>query len=61
MARDTFNDELIGYTEIDLEDRYFTPKWHSYNMKPLECRNIKDESGSSMGRLKMWIDLVEKS
>jgi hypothetical protein len=58
FARDTFNDELIGYTEVDLEDRYFTPKWH---IKPLECRKIKDESGSSMGRLKMWIDLVEKS
>ena len=60
FTKDTFGDEMVGYTEIDLEDRFLTPKWHNYTKKPLEFRNIKDESGSSVGRLKMWIDLVEE-
>lgn len=51
---------MVGFTEIDLEDRFLTPKWHNYTKKPLECRNIKDDTGSSVGRLKMWIDLVEE-
>ena len=51
---------MVGATEIDLEDRFLTPKWHNYTKKPLECRNIRDDTGSSVGRLKMWIDLVEE-
>lgn len=45
------SDEFIGKTLIDLEDRYFSVMWHKYTLKPIENRNIKDEFGSSVGRL----------
>jgi hypothetical protein len=35
--------------------------WHRYDMKPLESRNLKNDFGASVGRLQLWIDLVEKS
>lgn len=57
----TLEDELLGGSLIDLEDRYFTVLWHKFESKPIENRNLKDEFGSSIGRLQMWIDLVEKS
>jgi len=28
-------------------------------MKPLECRNLKNDFGASIGRLSLWIDLVD--
>ena len=57
----TLEDELLGGSLIDLEDRYFTVLWHKFESKPIENRNLKDEFGSSIGRLQVWIDLVEKS
>ena len=50
--------EKIGFTEIDLEDRYFSVMWHKYELKPIELRNLHQEDGSSVGRIKMWVDLV---
>lgn len=57
----TISDEKLGSTLIDLEDRYFAVTWHKFETKPIENRNIKDEFGSSIGRLQMWIDLIEKA
>lgn len=34
--------------------------WHRYQMKPLENRLLKNEDGGSVGRLQMWVDLIEK-
>jgi hypothetical protein len=54
-------DEMIGYTEADLEDRYLSQKWRKYKKKPIEMRNLKPEFGKgSQGRLEMWVDLIEK-
>ena len=59
--KNSFDSEMIGFTEIDLEDRYFSIMWHRYDMKPLESRNLKNDFGASVGRLQLWVDLVEKS
>lgn len=52
-------DEMIGYTEIDLEDRHFTGKWRAYERKPIEMRNLKsDILQGSQGRLELWAELI---
>lgn len=52
-------DEMIGYTEIDLEDRHFTGKWRAYEKKPIEMRNLKsDVIQGSQGRLELWVELI---
>lgn len=54
-------EKVLGYTEIDVEQRYFTKKWHLYEKKPIELRNLYSEFGiGSQGRLETWIDLIEK-
>lgn len=35
-----FGDDLIGTTEIDLEDRFFQPSWQTVKDKPVEERDI---------------------
>lgn len=37
---DLFGDDLIGETEIDLDDRFFSPEWQSVRDKPVEYRTI---------------------
>lgn len=32
--------KTLGYTELDVEHRYFTKKWHLYEKKPIELRNL---------------------
>ena len=52
---------MVGYTEIDVEDRYFIKKWHLLERKPIELRNLYSEFGvGTQGRLETWVDLVEK-
>lgn len=57
------NKQMVGKTEIDLQDRYFNKDWNKFGFKkPIEQRNLKPEFGSnSVGRLQMWIDLIDKS
>ena len=33
-------DDLIGYTKIDLENRYFSDDWHYLIHKPVEVRPL---------------------
>lgn len=55
------DDDMIGFTEIDLEDRYFTGQWRKYQKKPIEMRNLKSEvMQGSMGRLELWVELIPK-
>lgn len=55
-----FSDELIGYTTIDLEDRFYDHNWQALKNKPIETRilhhpDIKGPQGSVM----MWVELFE--
>jgi hypothetical protein len=38
---DLFGDDLIGKTDIDLDDRYFMPSWTALNEKPIEFRELR--------------------
>ena len=35
-----FGNDLIGKTSIDLDDRFFNPKWQSIDEKPIETREL---------------------
>ena len=50
------NEELC-HTDIDIEDRYLTKKWHD-PIKPIEMRKLHTPDGAPCGNLKMWIDLI---
>ena len=39
-----WTDDLIGKTTIDLEDRFYNPKWRLLNEKPIEKRTLKHPS-----------------
>ena len=55
---DLFGDDLIGYTSIDLEDRYFQAEWRALKNKPVEFRQIYHPSSSvSQGVVKMWVEI----
>ena len=52
-------DLLVGYTEIDLEERHFSINWNNLEMKPVEKRNIQNDLyDGSRGNLEMWIDII---
>ena len=57
-----FSDDLIGSTEVDLEDRVFSDEWQSLtdNWKvPVERRNLYTPlSQNPQGQLSMWIDIM---
>lgn len=54
--------KVLGYTEIDVEERLFTKKWHLFTeKKPIELRNLYSEYGNgTQGRLEVWVDIIEK-
>ena len=52
------NKSLLGVCEVDLEERLFHPRWHKFEMKPVEYRTIKNEVHGVRGRLEMWIDII---
>ena len=39
-----FGDDLIGRTEIDLDDRYYSSEWRAIHNKPIEFRELYHES-----------------
>lgn len=43
---DFFGDDLIGCTKIDLDDRYFSQGWNSIKHKPIEFRDLYEESST---------------
>jgi hypothetical protein len=54
-----FGDDLIGETNIDLEDRFFMPEWQSIKHKPVEYRQLyTDSSACSQGQLKCWVEII---
>lgn len=39
-----FGNDLIGKTTIDLDDRFFNPKWQAIEEKPIETRELYHQS-----------------
>jgi len=37
---DFFGDDLIGYTYIDLDDRFYSQNWGAMEDKPIEYRDL---------------------
>jgi hypothetical protein len=59
---DLFGDDLIGDSNIDLEDRFFSPEWNAIKDKPVEYRQIYHSSSSiSQGVVKCWIEIIPTS
>jgi len=57
-----FGDDLIGTTNIDLEDRYFNMQWQSLADKPIEYRQLYYSSSSlSQGVVKCWVEINSAS
>ena len=54
------SDSLIGYTTIDLEDRYFNDDWQKMIHKPVEVRPLlnPDLSGPQ-GQVFMWLEMFK--
>lgn len=54
-----FSDDFIGETEIDIEDRFFSPKWNSLTHKPIELRSLFAPTSSvQQGQLRLWLDIL---
>eukprot|EP00002_Diphylleia_rotans_P039267 TRINITY_DN9076_c0_g1_i1.p1 TRINITY_DN9076_c0_g1~~TRINITY_DN9076_c0_g1_i1.p1 ORF type:complete len:694 (-),score=152.07 TRINITY_DN9076_c0_g1_i1:186-2267(-) len=54
--------QLIGATEIDLENRWFSSTWQSFKKKPLENRTLRlPGSTASRGKIQLWVDIFPKS
>jgi hypothetical protein len=57
---DVVHDTMIGYTEIDMEERYFNEEWAKTEKKPIEYRTLKrDSDGTACGRISLWTELIK--
>ena len=57
---DLMLDSLIGYTKIDLEDRYFDNKWQELIEKPIEVRPLlHDDIKGSQGEIYLWLEIFD--
>lgn len=53
------NDDLIGETIIDLENRHFSKKWRSLKQKPIETRVLRQPTSSlPRGKIRLWLELI---
>ncbi|CAA9986207.1 ferlin, putative [Plasmodium knowlesi strain H] len=61
MNQGSLSDEIIGYTYIDMEDRYFNPRIRQLMMDdnmPIELRSLKLENSTiSHGSLRCWFEI----
>ncbi len=54
-----FSDELIGFTSIDVEDRFYDRNWRNLKFKPIETRKLKnDESKIPQANMTMWLEII---
>jgi len=55
-----FGDDIIGSTVIDLDDRFFNPKWQALEQKPIEYRELYYPAANlSQGTIKCWVDIEQ--
>ena len=60
-ADDVFEDDLIGRTVIDLEDRFFSNKWMKLPEKPIETRSLfHRQTKVEQGTIRVWVDIIPK-
>ncbi len=53
-----FGDDSVGTTQIDLEDRYFSPDWNSIEDKPIELRSLYHPTSKlSQGTICLWVEI----
>jgi len=54
-------DDLIGETEIDVEDRWYSSKWRNLKYIPVETRNLYHPSSSmAQGKVRLWVEILPK-
>ena len=54
------SDDLIGFTVIDLEDRYYNDDWQNMKHKPVEIRPlIKPDINGPQGSIYLWLEMFE--
>ena len=50
--------DLVGSTQIDIENRWFNQEWRSYALKPVERRTLHlPGSSMSQGKVELWVDV----
>ena len=55
-------DDLIGFTVIDLEDRYYNDDWQNMKHKPVEVRPLlHPDLNGAQGQVYMWLEIFESS
>lgn len=55
-----FGHDLIGRTQVDLDDRFFSQEWQSIENKPAEYRELyHTDFEKGQGTVKMWVDINE--
>jgi len=64
--KEGYEDELIGKSFVDLEDRWFSPQYQEMvrtGKVPIEYRPLEtgNKGSLSKGSLEMWIDLIDAS
>ena len=56
-----FRDEIIGATQIDLEDRYFNNNWLEMKYKPIETRLLfHPDLSRQQGNITLWVEIFDK-
>lgn len=55
-----FGDDLIGITKIDLDDRFYSQTWQALEDKPIEQRDLYEESSTiTQGVVKLWVEIQD--
>ena len=55
-----FSDDFIGETTLDVEDRFFSPRWQSIVNKPVELRSLFSPTSSvQQGQIRLWVEILE--
>jgi hypothetical protein len=55
-------DDLIGYTVIDLEDRYYNDDWQNLKHKPVEVRPLlHPDINGAQGQVYLWLEMFDSA